>query len=56
MTSGMFISEGVSTDLISSGEPRLRRHREADGSWFTRAAEFVRRVSPASVRVPVLSR
>ncbi|MGY2003398.1 hypothetical protein [Blastococcus sp. SYSU DS1024] len=56
MTSGMFISEGVSTDLIGSGEPRLRRYRGGDGSWFTSAAAFVRRLRPASVRVPALSR
>ncbi|NEK85963.1 hypothetical protein GCU60_09335 [Blastococcus saxobsidens] len=56
MNPALFVTEGVSTDLIAGGEPRLRRHRGSDGSWFTRAAQFVRRLRPASVRVPVLSR
>ncbi|SOD94703.1 hypothetical protein [Blastococcus haudaquaticus] len=56
MNSALFVTEGVSTNLIGSGEPRLRRYRGSDSSWFTRAAEFVRRLRPASARVPVLSR
>ncbi|SEK91628.1 hypothetical protein SAMN04515665_106120 [Blastococcus sp. DSM 46786] len=60
MTTGMpapwFVSEGASAEMIGSGEPRLRHYRGGDGSWSTSAAAFLRRLRPATTRLPVLGR
>ena len=60
MTTGMpapwFVSEGVSAEMIGTGEPRLRQYRGGDGSWFSSVAAFLRRLRPATTRVPALGR
>ncbi|MDK3255429.1 hypothetical protein [Blastococcus capsensis] len=60
MSTGMpapwFVSEGVSAEMIGSGEPRLRRYRGGNGSWFTSAAAFLGRLRPVTTRVPALGR
>ena len=56
MTAPWFVSEGVSAESIGSGEPRLRHYSGGDGSWFSSAAALLRRLRPATVRVPALGR
>ena len=56
MSAPWYAGEGVSADMIGIGEPRLRSYRGGDGSWFSRAAASLRRLSPATPRVPALGR
>jgi hypothetical protein len=58
-TAPWFVSDGVGPDMISGGEPRLRRSRHAgDGSESRglRLASLVRRRRPGSPRIAVLGR
>ena len=54
-----FVSDGVDPDMISAGEPRLRRSGHAGDGSETRSlrlASLVRRRRPGSPRIAVLGR